>query len=239
MTDGMQRLAVLIDGDNVSPDAMDQLFAAIGHLGNAIIRNVYGSNTEGKKWEAAESRFALSQGRRHRHAKGHNATDIEMVIGAMDIMISASVDGFCLVSSDSDFTSLAIRLREAGKVVYGFGDGKAPKSLRHACSKFQVIVTKPKQSVPPPASRQPLPLKHAIGLLTTAFEACAVDGWVSLPNAMKHVKAHHRDFAPKNYGVAGLKKLVAKCGGFALERLNNQDVFRPVKTTPALKLVKP
>jgi predicted nuclease of predicted toxin-antitoxin system len=199
---------------------------------------VYGSNIEGKKWEAAENRFALSQGRRHRHAKGRNATDIEMVISAMDIMISASVDGFCLVSSDSDFTSLAIRLREAGKIVYGFGNEKAPQNLRHACSKFHVIAKKPKQSVPPPASRQPLPLKHAIGLLTTAFEACAVNGWVSLSYATKHIKAGHPDFAPKNYGVAGLKKLVAKCGGFALDRLKNQDVFRPAKAVQTLTLVK-
>lgn len=226
------KLAVLIDGDNISPDAMEWVFAGIANLGHAAIRNVYGSQADRKKWLDAATRFALSQGRRHLHAGGPNATDIEMVIGAMDIMASGDVDGFCLVSSDSDFTSLAIRLREGGKLVFGFGDRKAPESLRRACDRFQLIGEEP------PAAKQAPNLKHAESVLVQAFDACAADGWASLSRAMQHIKASHPNFTLAQYGCAGLKKLVAKCGTFELERVNNHDVFRPSKAALPLKLVK-
>ena len=226
------KLAVLIDGDNISPDIMGQVFAGIAGLGHAAIRNGYGSQADRKKWLDAATRFALSQGRRHLHAGGPNATDIEMVIGAMDIMASDDIDGFCLVSSDSDFTSLAIRLREGGKLVFGFGDKRAPDSLRRACDIFQLIGEEP------PAAKQTQNLKHAESVLAQAFDACAVDGWASLSRAMQYIKTSHPDFTPTQYGCAGIKKLVAKCGTFDLQRSNSNDVFRPSKAALSLKLVK-
>ena len=239
MISGSPKLAVLIDGDNVSPGAMEELFTRVASRGHAMIRNVYGSQAGKQKWLEAASLFALSQGRRHLHATGRNATDIEMVIGAMDIMAKGNVDGFCLVSSDSDFTSLAIRLREGGKLVFGFGDARAPDTLRHACDGFHLLDVKSKSTPPPtmPAQRL-LPLEQAIGWLNEAFDACASDGWATLPDVANHLKAHHSGFSPKNYGSTGMKKLITTCGAFEFERVRNRDLFQPTKAAKALKLVK-
>jgi hypothetical protein len=223
-------LAVLIDGDNVPPGSMDFIFAKVATIGQAVIRTLYGSQAGSKKWHEVATRLALSQGRRHPQAKGCNATDIEMVIGAMDIMSSSRVDGFCLVSSDSDFTSLAIRLREGGKLVFGFGDERAPASLRHACDQFHLFDVAPKRN----SALRSLSPVDAIKLLREAFDSCVQDGWAQLSNAAHHINKKHPGFSAKAYGSSGMKKLVANCGAFELARMNNRDIFRPV---PTLKLV--
>jgi hypothetical protein len=107
------RLAVLIDADNVPPEAIDGLFATIVNIGDPAVREIYGNIacTSAEKWTKVSIRHALSIGRRAPQSKGRNATDIEMVIGAMDLLASNNVQGFCIVSSDRDFTALAIRLR--------------------------------------------------------------------------------------------------------------------------------
>src|SRR5688500_14704178 len=125
------RLAVLIDADNVPPEAIDSLFATIKNIGDPAVREIYGNIacTSAEKWTKVSIRHALSIGRRAPQSKGRNATDIEMVIGAMDLLASNNVQGFCIASSDRDFTALAIRLRAGGKLVYGFGESKTAESF--------------------------------------------------------------------------------------------------------------
>jgi hypothetical protein len=218
---------------------MDEVFVKIAGIGVAVIRNVYGSQLNASSWVAAGRDHSLSGGRRHLYVTGSNATDIEIVIGAMDLMMSDAVDGFCLVSSDKDFTSLAIRLREAGKLVVGFGEKKAPPSLRNACDAFHTIGEVAKDQSASAATRQSLLLKQAAALLREAHRACAADdGWATLSNASNHISVHHSGFSPRDYGSAGVKKLLKKCGEFDIDRIGNRDVFRPAKADKALKLVK-
>ncbi|MES2182385.1 MAG: NYN domain-containing protein [Pseudomonadota bacterium] len=137
------RLAVLIDADNTFPviDIIDELFEEISKFGDASIRRIYGDWTTErlKKWKPVLPQHAIQPVQQYANTKGKNSTDSALIIDAMDLLYQAPLDGFCIVSSDSDFTRLAIRLRESGKLVYGFGEKITPESLRAACNQFIYI----------------------------------------------------------------------------------------------------
>lgn len=238
MKSGLPKLAVLIDGDNVAADAMDRLFETIATLGDPIMRIVYRGQTISKKWEQAAGRHALSFGRRHHHVTGHNATDIEMVIGAMDLLISAPVDGVCLVSSDADFTALAIRLREGGKVVYGWGQ-KAPECLRTACHQFFMIDpadTTARNNVVPFMRTG---LEHAVAGIRHAIEKhAAQDGWAALSAIGAQLRCEIPGFKSQNYGAASLKKLALKAGCFDLRQTGRGQAVMRARSVELLPDIK-
>src|SRR3954451_23762726 len=132
------RLAVLIDADNASAQIAPGLFEEIAKIGEASVRRIYGdfSGTRLKAWANVLLTHAIMPHQNFAHTSGKNASDIALVIDAMDLLHSGRFDGFCLVSSDSDFTRLASRLREQGAGVYGFGAQKTPESFRQACRRF-------------------------------------------------------------------------------------------------------
>jgi NYN domain-containing protein len=132
------RLAVLIDADNASAKIADGLFEEIAKIGEASVRRIYGdfSNPRSKAWADTLSKHAIIPQQQFAYTTGKNASDITLVIDAMDLLHSGRFDGFCLVSSDSDFTRLAARIREQGVDVFGFGEQKTPESFRQACRKF-------------------------------------------------------------------------------------------------------
>jgi uncharacterized LabA/DUF88 family protein len=137
------RLAVLIDADNtfnVIP-VIDELFEEISKFGDASVRRIYGdwTDTRLKRWKEVLPKHAIQPMQQFANTIGKNATDSALIIDAMDLLYSAPLDGFCIVSSDSDFTRLSIRFRESGKLVYGFGEEKTPDSLIAACNKFIYI----------------------------------------------------------------------------------------------------
>lgn len=137
------RLAVLIDADNtfnVIP-IIDELFEEISKFGDASVRRIYGDWTQNQlsRWKEILPKHAIQPIQQYANTKGKNATDSALIIDAMDLLYTAPLDGFCIVSSDSDFTRLAIRFRESGKLVYGFGEQKTPESLRAACNQFIYI----------------------------------------------------------------------------------------------------
>jgi len=137
------RLAVLIDADNtfnVIP-IIDELFEEISKFGDASVRRIYGDWTQQQlsRWKEILPKHAIQPMQQYANTKGKNATDSALIIDAMDLLYTAPLDGFCIVSSDSDFTRLAIRFRESGKLVYGFGEKKTPESLRAACNQFIYI----------------------------------------------------------------------------------------------------
>ncbi|MDO9205681.1 NYN domain-containing protein [Methylotenera sp.] len=137
------RLAVLIDADNtfnVIP-IIDELFEEISKFGDASVRRIYGDWTQSQlsRWKEILPKHAIQPIQQYANTKGKNATDSALIIDAMDLLYTAPLDGFCIVSSDSDFTRLAIRFRESGKFVYGFGEKKTPESLRAACNQFIYI----------------------------------------------------------------------------------------------------
>jgi hypothetical protein len=132
------RLAVLIDADNAQASAIEGILAAIATLGEATLRRIYGDFTSPfiASWRKVLNKHTLKPIQQFAYTNGKNATDSTMIIDAMDLMYSGKFEGFCLVTSDSDFTSLALRLREAGLQVYGFGEQKTPEAFRNACHSF-------------------------------------------------------------------------------------------------------
>ena len=138
---GRARLAVLIDGENASSRHARAVFAAAEALGEATVRRIYGDFSNGRlaSWSGAIRNFAIVPCHQPAHVRGKNAADIALAIDAVDLTYRARLDGFLLVSSDSDFTRLAQRLREGGFAVYGFGESKAPPAFRSACHSFQIV----------------------------------------------------------------------------------------------------
>jgi hypothetical protein len=139
MTQIPQKLAVYIDGDNIAPQFAITAWRKLSQIGTANVRNVYCRESNTPNWQDARSRYALQIKQQPACASGKNATDIAMVIDALEMAQTGLVDGFCLVSSDSDFTPLALRLRQSGFKVYGFGRTSTPQSLRDACHQFECL----------------------------------------------------------------------------------------------------
>jgi len=166
--DEQQRLAVLIDADNAPPTAIEGLLAEVAKYGVASVKRIYGdfTSTRMTQWKQALLKHSISPVQQFAYTSGKNATDSSLIIDAMDLLYTNRFDGFCLVSSDSDFTRLAQRLREEGLTVYGFGERKTPDAFVQACDKFiytevlraqtpAVVPAKPVKSTPAPAAAQP------------------------------------------------------------------------------------
>lgn len=153
-TRGM-RLAVLIDADNARPDAIDGLLAEVAKLGVASVKRIYGdwTSTQHAKWKKSLLRYSISPVQQFAYTTGKNATDSALIIDAMDLLYTRRFEGFCLVSSDSDFTRLAQRLREEGLTVFGFGEQKTPEPFVAACDKFiYTELLRPASAAPESAS---------------------------------------------------------------------------------------
>ena len=233
------RLAVLIDADNASPRIADGLFEEIARIGEASVRRIYGdfSGTGLKSWADLLSRHAIIPHQNFAYTKGKNASDIALVIDAMDLLHSGRFDGFCLVSSDSDFTRLAARIREQGVDVYGFGEQKTPESFRQACRRF--IYTEnllPEAPAPDrdqtPGSTPLQPPSAAVPVLRRAMTLLEDDdGWVGLGAVGQQLGKLASDFDPRTYGQAKLGDLVEKTGAFEVERTKDKGIrIRPKKS---------
>jgi len=223
-------LAVLIDADNTSPDFAQAIFDEIVTLGEANVRRIYGdfSGSRLAGWNEAVKSLAILQHQQRSNTTGKNASDIALVIDAMDLMHKGRLEGFCLVSSDSDFTRLAQRLREEGMVVYGFGEQKTPEAFRHACSRFiyieNLLETKSKEkrkggaaSAGPVAAKKETPSK-ARKLIANAIGEPDNDGWENLSAVGNRLQGAHPDFDPRSYGCANLSSLVQMSGGFNIRK---------------------
>ena len=133
-----KRLAVLIDADNAQAGVIEGLLEEVARFGEATVRRIYGDFTSpsSASWKKVLNRYSIKPVQQFAYTTGKNATDSTMIIDAMDLLYTRRFDGYCLVTSDSDFTGLAVRLREEGLLVYGFGEQKTPESFRQACSRF-------------------------------------------------------------------------------------------------------
>ncbi|MBB6407424.1 NYN domain-containing protein [Mesorhizobium sangaii] len=218
------RLAVLIDADNASAKIVDRLFEEIAKIGEASVRRIYGdfSNVRSKGWADVLSKHAIIPQQQFANTIGKNASDITLVIDAMDLLHSGRFDGFCLVSSDSDFTRLAARIREQGVDVFGFGEQKTPESFRQACRRFvytenllrgtanthdSAPAAKPLQL---PSAAMPM-LKKVIGQMESE------DGWVHLGTFGQQLSNLFSDFDPRSYGFSKLSDLVRNTDAFEIE----------------------
>ncbi len=220
------RLAVLIDADNASAKIADGLFVEIAKLGEASVRRIYGdfASARSKGWADVLARHAIIPQQQFAYTTGKNACDITLVIDAMDLLHSGRFDGFCLVSSDSDFTRLAARIREQGVDVYGFGEQKTPESFRQACRRF--IYTENLLPDAVPAADDPgkqttalQPPSAAVPTIVRAMTQIETeDGWVPLGLVGTRLANLAPDFDPRTYGSSKLSDLVRKTGAFELER---------------------
>lgn len=225
------RLAVLIDADNANPDLIEPLLKEVATYGIAHVKRIYGDWTTPQlgKWKENLNKYAIQPMQQFGYTKGKNATDIAMVIDAMDLLYTQNFDGFCIVSSDSDFTRLASRIRESGLIVYGFGDkNKTPQAFISACDKFiyTEILEQPdsisktqllsnvkenglKESLEPKNGQETKENQELIRLLKDAYEASsAEDGWANLGLLGQNLQKISPSFDSRNYGYKRLASLV-------------------------------
>lgn len=220
------RLAVLIDADNTSAKIADGLFEEIAKIGEASVRRIYGdfSNARSKGWTDILSRHAIIPQQQFAYTTGKNASDITLVIDAMDLLHSGRLDGFCLVSSDSDFTRLASRIREQGVDVFGFGEQKTPESFRHACRRFVYTenllpgISADSQDAAPNA-KPLLPPNAATTIIRKVIvQMESEDGWVNLGALGQQLSNLASDFDPRTYGFRKLSDLIRKTNAFEISQ---------------------
>jgi uncharacterized LabA/DUF88 family protein len=227
------RLAVLIDADNTSPRIAAGLFDEVAKIGEASVRRIYGdfSSSRLKSWADILAKYAIIPHQNFAYTTGKNASDIALVIDAMDLLFSGRFDGFCLVSSDSDFTRLASRIREQGIDVFGFGAHKTPESFRQACRRFiyteNLLPEAPAPDREAPVAAKPLqPPSAAVPLLTKAISQMSdEEGWVNLRGVGQRLANLAPDFDPRTFGMAKLGDLVSKTGAFEIRRTEAGDVL--------------
>lgn len=219
-----QKLAVLIDADNAQASVIQELLAEVSRYGTATIKRAYGDWTTQnlKGWKEVLHKMAIQPIQQFSYTTGKNSTDASLIIDAVDVLHTGKVDGFCLVSSDSDFTRLATRIREAGLVVYGFGERKTPAPFVAACDKF--IYTEILRAKPDDPKTETAPamtdLKPAVEvaelpalppMILTALDAVARDdGWAPLGPVGSQMNKNNPSFDPRNYGFSQLSKLMRR-----------------------------
>ena len=201
----IEKLAVLIDADNAQPSILDGLLSEIAKYGTANVKRIYGDWTlpRLKGWKEHLLQYSIQPIQQFGYTSGKNSTDSSLIIDAMDLLYSGKFDGFCIVSSDSDFTRLASRIREAGLIVYGFGERKTPKAFVSACDKFIFTeVLRSKDNGNEKISRKTTSeLKQdtkLVNLLRNAVEASSDDsGWACLGTWVATLPSRHQNLIPE------------------------------------------
>lgn len=246
--DRSSRLAILIDADNAPPRIAKGLFEEVASIGEASVRRIYGdfSSARLKGWSDALAPYAIIPQQTPANTVGKNASDIAMVIDAMDLLHTGRFGGFCLVSSDSDFTRLAARIREQGADVYGFGERKTPESFRQACKRFiytenlmpsgdAPLVLETERSAPSgPVASKLLPGAAVAHIHTALGQLDDTEGWYFLGSVGNRLSALMPDFDPRNYGCPKLVTLIEKSEAFEIRRDNLIVYVRPKRTDDSL-----
>ncbi|MFH1517371.1 MAG: NYN domain-containing protein [Pseudomonadota bacterium] len=235
------RLAVLIDADNASAKIVDGLFDEIAKIGEASVRRIYGdfSSPRSKAWIDVLARHAIIPQQQFAYTTGKNASDITLVIDAMDLLHSGRFDGFCLVSSDSDFTRLAARIREHGVDVFGFGEQKTPESFRQACRRFtyteNLLPDAPANVEAAGSKAKPLqPPSEATPIIRRVLDQMETeDGWAPLGAVGTQLANLSSDFDPRNFGFRKLSDLIRKTNAFEIDHPEGRAVRIRKKTAPA------
>lgn len=218
-------LAVLIDADNAQPSIIDGLLAEIAKYGVANVKRIYGDWTvpQLKGWKDVLLQHSIQPVQQFGYTKGKNATDSALIIDAMDLLYTGHFTGFCLVSSDSDFTRLASRLRESGITVFGFGENKTPLPFVSACDKFiyTEVLRESEEGGQETAKRSSKELKSdakLVNSLRKAVESSSDEtGWAPLAAVGSNVVKQFPDFDSRNYGYKKLGDLVAATELFDIE----------------------
>ena len=223
------KLAVLIDGDNIPSAYIKEMMEEIAKYGNPTIKRIYGDWTKPHltKWKSLLLENAITPIQQYGYTTGKNATDSAMIIDAMDILYSEKVNGFCLVSSDSDFTRLATRLREAGMNVIGIGEKKTPEPFIVACDRFiyiEILKSRSKESENTPEKAEK---KGGVDKITpkvirliskTISDLADDDGWAFLGDVGSLLQKKQPNFDSRNYGFDKLTPLINSIGKYEIEQ---------------------
>ncbi|TLX75003.1 NYN domain-containing protein [Labilibacter sediminis] len=226
-------LAVLIDGDNIPSAYVKEMMEEIAKYGNPTIKRIYGDWTKPNlsKWKNILLENAITPVQQYGYTTGKNATDSAMIIDAMDILYSEKVNGFCIVSSDSDFTRLATRLREAGMQVIGIGEKKTPNPFIVACDKFiyiEILKTKSKEKGSEDEKEldketfDKISAKEIKLIATTITDLSDDEGWAFLGDVGGLLQKKQPNFDPRNYGFQKLTPLIKSTGKFDIEQRESQ-----------------
>ena len=224
--DQANKLAVLIDADNTQPAIADGLLAEVAKYGTAHVKRAYGDWTGNqlKGWKEQLLTQSIQPIQQFSYTSGKNATDSAMIIDAMDLLYSGRFDGFCIVSSDSDFTRLAARIRESGLIVYGVGERKTPEPFVAACDKFiytEILVAKPDEEQPlkPRTTAQLKQDSGLINLLRNAVDAASdEEGWAGLGGVGSIITKQRPNFDSRSYGYGKLSELIEAIKLFEVDR---------------------
>lgn len=220
-------LAVLVDADNVPPSKIGAVLTEVARFGTASVKRIYGDWTSPQLsgWKIAASEHVIQPMQQFANTVGKNATDSALIIDAMDLLYTRRFRGFCIVSSDSDFTRLASRIREEGVTVYGFGERKTPEAFRNACDRFTYLDVLDEPAVEPtslPSARVSVQALRGDTKLVSGLRACVTsasgeDGWANLGTVGQLMRKQHPDFDSRNWGFAKLSELIRATGLFLVE----------------------
>ncbi|MDR0656607.1 MAG: NYN domain-containing protein [Treponema sp.] len=226
------KLAVLIDADNTRPAIIEGLLDEVAKYGVASVKRIYGdwTSTNLRSWKDKLLEYAIQPIQQFSYTTGKNATDSAMIIDAMDLLYSEKLDGFCIVSSDSDFTRLAARLRESGRMVYGFGEKKTPRAFVSVCDKFVYTeILRDQQDLnsldeadedkPAVKARRDFKVdRKLLKLLRDTVEDLADEsGWAYLGGIGQKISLRSSEFDPRNYGFKKLGDLFRAVNQFETE----------------------
>ncbi|EKB49750.1 NYN domain-containing protein [Cecembia lonarensis] len=223
------KIAVLIDADNVSAHPIKEMMEEIAKYGNPTIKRIYGDWTKPQlgKWKNVLLENAINPIQQYSYTSGKNATDSAMIIDAMDILYSEKVDGFCLVSSDSDFTKLATRLREAGMLVIGMGEKKTPEPFIVACDKFIYVEILQNEEPYSQGDKSKTKTKPQVDKITpklirlihnTISDLADDDGWAFMGDVGNLIQKKQPNFDSRNYGFQKLTPLISAIPVFEIEQ---------------------
>ena len=256
----IKKLAVLIDADNSSVNSIESILEEVAKYGIASVKRVYGdwSSESLKKWRDVLLPHAITPVQQFAYTSGKDATDMILIIDAMDLLYGGALDGFCIVSSDSDFTPLASRFRESGLTVYGFGRNKTPEAFRKACDKFiyveNLILNDAKQEDNlvkkedikdiKQGTDEKVVIKHQIDVATLNLIYKAVkdnsddSGWAYLGTVGTYISTVKPDFDTRNYGYAKLSGLIQALDLFETKMQGSQMYLRKRSFSTFVKFVQ-
>ena len=232
----LKNIALLIDADNTTPEGIDPVLTVMAELGQVNIRRAYGNFAKDNlaRWDKITNKFGIRPQQQFDVSRGKNATDMAMTIDAIDLLYQGKVDGFGIMTSDSDFTPLVTRLRQDGLIVYGFGESKTPQAFKSACTRFIDI----KQLIANYAADKPGDRKPAKGetgrdvdddlmdLITAAYSEAKRDekGFAKLQQ-VGQIAGNRSSFDVRNYGFKSLSDLFGSLDNFSLERRPDNQIY--------------
>lgn len=241
--DPLKNIALLIDADNVSPVGINSVLTVLAELGQVNIRRAYGNWAKDalSKWDKITHRYGLQPMQQFDLTRGKNATDMAMTIDAVDLLYAGKVDGFGIMSSDSDFTPLVTRLRQDGLLVYGFGSAKAPEAFKTACTRYidvdQLIRTEQAEEAPrktagetPRKDEDKADYEELVALLGTSWKAAKRDenGFASL-SEVGNIAGNRSSFDVRNYGFKRLSELFRADERFKVEARDGHVFVKRVR----------